>query len=230
MAMKFLITAGATREFIDPVRFLSNPSTGKMGFEVARAARAAGHEVTLVAGATALSAPKGVKRVDVVSARDMLSAVLAEDFDCMVATAAVADWRPKRCARRKIKKSEGSGVLELVRNPDVLKTAAAKRRGAVFVGFAAETGDPVAEAARKCREKKLDFTVANDVTENGCGFGVATNRVALVRPDGDARWLPMMSKAAVARHVVRMAQEWWSRRGNRGAVSPAAGIGRRGAR
>ena len=194
------------------MRFLSNPSTGKTGFAVARAARAAGHEVTLVTGVTSLATPKGVKRVDVVSARDMLAAVLAEDFDCMVATAAVADWRPKRCARRKLKKSESSGVLELVRNPDVLKTAASKRKGAVFVGFAAETGNPVAEAARKSREKKLDFTVANDVTEKGCGFGGSTNRVALVRADGDVRWLPMMSKDAIARHIVRMAQACRDRR------------------
>lgn len=204
--MKFLVTAGPTREFIDPVRFLSNPSTGRMGFAVARAAREAGHEVVLVAGPVALGTPKGVRRVDVVSARDMLAAVMAEDFDCMVATAAVADWRPAVQHARKLKKSMCGGTLGLVRNPDVLKTAAAKKRGAVFVGFAAETGDPVAEAARKCREKKLDFTVANDVSAEGCGFGSVTNRVAFVRADGEAEWLPMLSKEAVARRIVRAAE------------------------
>ena len=99
--MRFLVTAGPTRAFLDPVRFLSNPSTGKMGFAVARAARAAGHDVTLVAGPVALRTPPGVRRIDVVSARDMLAAVVREDFDCLVATAAVADWRPARCAAAK---------------------------------------------------------------------------------------------------------------------------------
>lgn len=204
--MRVLVTAGPTREFADPVRFLSNPSTGRMGFAVARAARRRGHEVVLVAGPVSLPTPKGVRRVDVVSARDMLSAVEAEEFDCFVSTAAVADWRPARCAASKLKKSEMSGTLELVRNPDVLKTVAAKirraGRKAVFVGFAAETGDPSSEAARKCREKKLDLVVANDVTEPGSGFGTSTNRVALVHPDGAVERLPVLSKDAVARRII----------------------------
>lgn len=205
--MKFLVTAGPTREFIDPVRFLSNPSTGRMGFCVARAAASAGHKVVLVTGPVSLRTPKGVRRADVVSARDMLESVMAEDFDCMVATAAVADWRPAVRHVKKLKKSECGGTLELVRNPDVLKTAADKKHGAVFVGFAAETGDPINEAARKCREKQLDFTVANDVTAEGCGFGTSTNRVAFVRATGDAQWLPMMSKEALARRIVREAEK-----------------------
>ena len=125
----FIVTAGPTREYLDPVRFLSNPSTGRMGFAVARAARRAGHGVTLIAGPVALRTPQGVARVDVVSARDLLAAVqrvLASSTTgrpvCLVMTAAVADWRPADCAARKLKKGEMSGTLKLVRNPDILKT------------------------------------------------------------------------------------------------------------
>ena len=208
--MRILVTAGPTREFIDPVRFLSNPSSGRMGFSIARIARSMGHDVTLVAGPVSLKTPKGVKRVDVVSARDMLAAVEKERFDCLVATAAVADWRPADCASQKLKKSAMDGMLRLVRNPDIIKTVSAKVRSArgkasrrILVGFAAETGDPTAEAARKCREKGLDFVVANDVTAAGCGFGVKTNRVSFVWPDGRIDHHPMMSKDAVARRIIR---------------------------
>ena len=199
--MKFVVTAGPTREFIDPVRFLSNPSTGRMGFAVARAARAAGHEVTLIAGPVALKTPRGVTRIDVVSARDMLNAVrtVIARADVLVMTAAVADWRPARCATRKLKKSEMSDTLHLVRNPDILKSVRGPR---VRVGFAAETGAPAAEAARKCREKGLDLVVGNDVTEPGSGFGTDTNRVTFVTPDGKVQRLPLMSKLAVARRIV----------------------------
>lgn len=213
--MRFVITAGPTREYLDPVRFLSNPSTGTMGFAVARAARAAGHEVTLVAGPVVLKTPAGVTRLDVVSARDMLAAVervLLEETETptvLVMTAAVADWRPAQCAMVKLKKSQMSGTLKLVRNPDILKTLAStwppspKR---VRIGFAAETGAPTAEAARKCREKKLDLVVGNDVTQRGCGFGTRTNQVTFVTPDGQSRRLPMMGKLAVARRIVAYAE------------------------
>lgn len=181
-----------------------------MGFSIARIARSLGHDVTLVAGPVSLKTPKGVRRVDVVSARDMLSAVEKEDFDCMVATAAVADWRPAECASEKLKKSAMDGTLRLVRNPDVIKTVSAKVCSAygkasrrVLVGFAAETGDPTAEASRKCREKGLDLVVANDVTAAGCGFGVRTNRVSFVWPDGRIDRHPMMSKDSVALRIVR---------------------------
>ena len=165
--MTFIVTAGPTREYIDPVRFLSNPSTGRMGFAVARAAQCNGHYVVLVAGPVALKTPPGVERVDVVSARDMLAAVttaLRERASrgpvALVMTAAVADWRPARCAVRKLKKSQMSGVLKLVRNPDILKTlqrefsagCLSAPHGIVRVGFAAETGAPAAEAARKKKE------------------------------------------------------------------------------
>ncbi len=199
--MEFVITAGPTREYIDPVRFLSNPSTGKMGFAVARAAAARGHKVTLVAGPVTLRTPKGVTRIDVGSAREMYDAVRsAITPDCVfVATAAVADWRPAEFSNRKKKKTEMSSTLRLVRNPDILKSV----DGCVKVGFAAETHDVTENASRKCREKNLSMIVANDVTERGAGFGSDTNRVVLLFPDGRRTPLKKMSKLAVARRIVR---------------------------
>ena len=229
--MKFVVTAGPTREHLDPVRFLSNPSTGKMGFAIAAEAARRGHEVTLVAGPVALKTPKGVRRVDVVSARDMLAAVekelgvasgsresgssrgsrassLRAPETVLVATAAVADWRPAKCAAKKLKKGEMSPTLRLVRNPDILKTISGIRKrskaldGLRLVGFAAETNDVLAEAARKCREKGLAFIVANDVTRKGCGFGTDTNQVTFVFPDGTLRRFPLMTKRTVARRII----------------------------
>ena len=184
-----------------------------MGFSIARVARLMGHDVTLVAGPVALKTPKGVRRIDVVSACDMLAAVEKERFDCFISTAAVADWRPVECASTKLKKGAMDGVLKLVRNPDVIKTVSAKIRSMrgkvsrkVLIGFAAETGDPTAEASRKCRDKGLDLVVANDVTAVGSGFGVKTNCVSFVWPDGRIDKFPLMSKDAVARRIVRAAE------------------------
>ena len=222
--MRFVVTAGPTREFIDPVRFLSNPSTGRMGFAVARAARAAGHEVTLIAGPVSLKTPRGVRRVDVVSAREMLQAVrtVIARADVLVMTAAVADWRPAHRASGKLKKSEMSDTLKLVRNPDILKTINRQLHtgttgilpvALIRIGFAAETGAPAAEAARKCREKGLDLVVGNDVTARGSGFGTTTNRVTFVTPDGRVQRLPLMSKLAVARRIVSFAESAALRKG-----------------
>ena len=212
---RFVITAGPTREYLDPVRFLSNPSTGKMGFAVAKAAAEKGYEVVLVAGPVALKTPKGVKRVDVVSARDMLAAVKkavneelrmkneelrnSNSSTVLVSTAAVADWRPAKCARQKLKKAQMTGVLKLARNPDILKSV----KGCRKVGFAAETQAVESEARRKCRAKNLEFIVANDVTEPGCGFGTDTNRVMFLRKDGTIEKLPLMTKLSVARRIIR---------------------------
>ncbi len=230
--MRIVVTAGPTREYLDPVRFLSNPSTGKMGFAIAAEAARRGHDVTLIAGPVTLKTPKGVKRVDVVSAREMLKASLeslgglgGSGQVVFIATAAVADWRPAKCAAKKLKKGEMSGVLKLVRNPDILKTIARKVRGQrlrltadsknsivqpstfnlqpiYLVGFAAETNDVLKEAARKCREKGLEFIVANDVTQKGCGFGMDTNRVTFVFPDGTMKKFPLMTKRAVAKRIL----------------------------
>ena len=198
---KFVVTAGPTREHLDPVRFLSNPSTGKMGFSVAEAAAKRGCETVLVAGPVTLKTPPGVRRVDVVSAREMFAAVkdaAKGENVVLVATAAVADWRPAKCAALKLKKHQMFGVLKLVRNPDILKTVKGVRK----IGFAAETGSPLKEAARKCREKRLEFIVANDVTEKGAGFASDTNRVTFVYPDATVKALPMMSKRAIAKRIV----------------------------
>ena len=216
--MRIVVTAGPTREHLDPVRFLSNPSTGKMGFAIAAEAARRGLAVTLIAGPVSLKTPKGVERVDVVSAREMLAAaqtalgcrrgsIRGRQEAVFISTAAVADWRPAKRAARKLKKGEMSGTLELVRNPDILKTlnrtlGKSGDRAIRLVGFAAETNDVLAEAARKCREKGLSFIVANDVSEKGCGFGTDTNRVTFVFPDGTQRCFPLMTKRKVARRIL----------------------------
>lgn len=207
-----------------------------MGFAIAAEAARRGHEVTLIAGPVALKTPKGVKRVDVVSAREMLAEVkksLLNRTSCcddlssghrgirpsdhrrnstvLIATAAVADWRPAKRAAKKLKKGEMSGVLKLVRNPDILKTIAGLRRarsarpavaGLKLVGFAAETNDVLREAARKCREKGLEFIVANDVTKEGSGFGTDTDKVTFVFADGTLKFFPLMTKVRVAKRIL----------------------------
>lgn len=216
--MKLLITAGPTREPLDPVRFLSNRSTGKMGFALAQAAAEAGHEVTLVAGPVTLPTPPGVRRRDVETALEMLGAVTEAlpECDAFVACAAVADWRPETCAPTKLKKAGMDGTLRLVRNPDILKSVRPLKGTRRFVGFAAETGEPTAEATRKLREKGLDLIVANDVTAPGAGFATETNRVTLLFPDGSREPLPLMSKRDVARHIIA----WLTRTGCPGAITP----------
>ena len=210
--MRVVVTAGPTREHLDPVRFLSNPSTGKMGFAIAAEAARRGHEVVLIAGPVALKTPKGVKRVDVVSAREMLAACLdairndgdANSSVAFISTAAVADWRPAKCAAKKLKKGEMASTLKLVRNPDILKTISklSKPSKPCLVGFAAETDHVLKEAARKCREKGLEFIVANDVTKKGCGFGTDTNKVTFVFPDGTLKRFPLMTKRLVAKRIL----------------------------
>ena len=192
--------------------FLSNPSTGKMGFAIAAEAARRGHEVVLIAGPVALKTPKGVKRIDVVSAREMLAACLdairhdgdAKTSVAFISTAAVADWRPAKCAAKKLKKGEMASTLKLVRNPDILKTISklSKPSKPSLVGFAAETDHVLKEAARKCREKGLEFIVANDVTKQGCGFGTDTNKVTFVFPDGTLKKFPLMTKRLVAKRIL----------------------------
>ncbi len=207
--MHFVITAGPTREPLDPVRFISNRSTGKMGFALAEAAVEAGHTVTLVAGPVTLPTPAGVERVDIETAVEMLTAVqdALPQADVYISCAAVADWRPAVRSETKLKKSEMTGTLLLERNPDILKTILPLKGNKVFVGFAAETGEPTAEAARKLKEKGLDLIVANDVTAPGAGFGTETNRVTLLYADGKREVLPQQSKLDVARRIVAVAAQ-----------------------
>ena len=203
--MNILITAGPTREHLDPIRFLSNRSTGKMGFAIAQAAAERGHQVTLVAGPVALATPHGVTRVDVISARDMLTAVerLLPQHDVLIMSAAVADWRPAQAADAKLKKSEMSPTLQLMPNPDILTTIAPLKGNRIFVGFAAETGDPLAEAQRKLMAKGLDLIVANDITAPGAGFAVDTNIVTLLAPGAPPQALPLQSKLDIGRAIVQ---------------------------
>lgn len=210
--MRFLVSAGPTREFIDPVRFISNRSTGRMGFAVAAAAAAAGHEVTLVAGPVTLPTPEGVRRIDVVTARDMLAALEGEidAADALVMTAAVADWRPAETASAKLKKREMSPSIALVPNPDILKALAPHKGKRVFVGFAAETGGPDAEAARKLDEKNLDFICANDVTRPGAGFGTETNIVTIFGRGGFREDMPLMAKSDIAKRIIELAERKWT--------------------
>jgi len=213
--MRMLVTAGPTREHIDPVRFISNRSTGKMGFAIAQYAAARGHAVTLIAGPVALATPPGVQRVDVVSACDMLAAVekYLSTCDALVMCAAVADWRPRQVSAGKLKKRNMSPVLELEANPDILKTIRDRKNGRIFVGFAAETGDPRPEGRRKLAEKGLDLLVANDVAQPDAGFAVDTNRVTLLTADGEENALPLLSKLEVAEQIVA-----WMERTTRRAV------------
>lgn len=202
--MKILITAGPTREHLDPVRFLSNRSSGRMGFALARAAAERGHEVTLIAGPVALPTPTGVTRTDVVSAREMLAAVerLLPAHDALVMSAAVADWRPKRNSPAKLKKAAMTPVLELEPNPDILAAVRDLKGKRLFVGFAAETGDPLGEARRKLEAKGLDLIVANDVTLPDAGFEVETNRVTLIAKNAAPVPLPLLSKYEVGLRIV----------------------------
>ncbi len=201
---RVLVTAGPNREPIDPVRFISNRSTGKMGFAVAAAAWRRGAEVTLVAGPTALPTPQGVLRRDVATAEDMRQAVAAE-FDnatMLFMAAAVADYRPARVANEKLKKGSGRMVLELDRTVDILGELAPRKEARTVVGFAAETEDVLANAERKLRAKHLDLIVANDVAGTQTGFEVDTNAVTMIDRTGHHETVPLMSKDAVADRIL----------------------------
>jgi len=200
---RVLVTAGPTREFLDPVRFISNPSSGKMGFALAKAASRRGAEVVLVSGPTWLETPVGVERVDVVSAQQMFDEVVkrAEDTDVFIMSAAVADYRPKVRYDSKIKKESVSlDTIPLERTPDIIAHIAKnKRAGQFVVGFAAETDDVVKNATDKMKRKNMDMIVANVATQ---AFQKDTNRVVIVLKSGELRYLPEMSKEDVADEIL----------------------------
>ncbi len=195
-----LVTAGPTREAFDPVRVLTNPSTGTMGYAMAEAAARRGARVTLVSGPTALAAPAGVERIDVNTAEEMHQAVLAhQDADLVLMAAAVADYAPLEPAASKIKKQDGELTIRLRRTPDILAALGRQKRpGQTLVGFAMETDDGPANARRKLAAKNLDWIVLNDLNEAGAGFGTGTNRVTLIHRSGRAEDLPQLPKRAVA--------------------------------
>lgn len=201
---RLLVSAGATQEALDPVRFLTNHSTGKMGYAVAKAAMLRGAKVTLVSGRTSLTPPLFVETIPVVSARDMFEALEGRfpDADILVMAAAVADYRPKQFVNHKIKKQEGGGSIELDRTVDILGTLAPGKRANQFVcGFSMETEQLVENASEKLKKKNLDLIVANNLRTAGAGFGTDTNVVTLIDASG-ARELPVMSKLAVAHRIL----------------------------
>ena len=202
---KILVTAGPTREEIDPVRFLSNYSSGKMGYAIARAAARRGADVLLVSGPVNLATPKGVQRICVSSAREMHEAVMAEaePADIVVKAAAVADFRPVERGEQKTKKGGAENLsIELQRNPDILAELGQQKGNKLLIGFAAETEDLVKHATEKLKKKNLDMIVANDVTQEGAGFDGDTNVVRLLTADGKVEALPQMTKAEVAEAIL----------------------------
>ncbi|MCR4430107.1 MAG: bifunctional phosphopantothenoylcysteine decarboxylase/phosphopantothenate--cysteine ligase CoaBC [Tepidanaerobacteraceae bacterium] len=201
----FLITAGPTREPIDPIRYISNHSSGKMGYSLAHKAIIRGARVILVSGPTNITPPAGLyKFVPVETAIQMEKAVL-ENFnqaDVVIKAAAVADYRPKKFNPEKIKKKDDEMIVELVKNPDILQELGKKKQNQVLVGFAAETDKPEKNALEKLKRKNLDFIVLNDVTQEGAGFGSDTNIVKIIYKDGRSEALPRMLKEDVADDIL----------------------------
>lgn len=199
-----LVTAGPTLEDIDPVRFVSNRSSGRMGYRIAEAARDRGARVVLVSGPTGLAAPGGIEVVAVRSAEEMRRAVQerAATATVVIAAAAVSDYRPASAAASKLKKTERPLALELVRTPDILKELGAAKGERTLVGFAAETEDLLANAKKKLEGKNLDLVVANDVSAPGAGFGGETNAAVLLRRDGGRVDVPLVAKRELAERIL----------------------------
>ncbi|MCS7228461.1 MAG: bifunctional phosphopantothenoylcysteine decarboxylase/phosphopantothenate--cysteine ligase CoaBC [Candidatus Kryptonium sp.] len=203
---KFLITAGPTYELIDPVRFIGNWSTGKMGFEIAKSAVHRGAEVILVSGPTQLATPKNVKRIDVVTSDEMFEAVIKfyDEVDVVIMSAAVADYTPVYKFEKKLKKEDLSGEvveLKLKKTKDILKYLGEHKKNQVLVGFALETDNAVDNAMRKLKEKNLDLIVLNTLGE-GSGFGYDTNIVTIISKDGEVESLPKMTKYEVGHRIL----------------------------
>lgn len=204
---KVVITAGPTREMVDPVRFFSNRSTGKMGFSLAEAAVSLGAEVLLISGPSELPVPKGVEYVSVTSAEDMYNAV-HEAFpsaDIVVKSAAVADYRPKEILGDKLKKKDGNLVIEFERTKDILMSLGERKTHQYLIGFAAETTNVIEYARAKLEKKRADMIVANNVKESGSGFGTDTNKVIIVTNRGKDRELPLLPKVEVAKEIFKEA-------------------------
>jgi phosphopantothenoylcysteine decarboxylase / phosphopantothenate---cysteine ligase len=206
---KIVVTAGPTREKVDPVRFFSNRSTGRMGFAIAEEAARLGADVTLVSGPVSLSCPPGVNLISVESAEEMYNEVLNRygDADIVIKSAAVADYRPKITSDKKMKKQDGDMAIEFERTKDILKTLGEKKGSQFLVGFAAETNDVDEYASAKLRKKNADMIVANNVTVEGAGFAGDTNIVTIFLRDGSKRELPLLSKAETAKGILREIQK-----------------------
>jgi len=200
---RILVTAGPTRETLDPVRYITNHSSGKMGYAIAEAAAEEGAEVILVSGPTQLDTPKGVKRISVVSTQEMFDAVMANlDVDAVIKAAAPADYKAADYSDEKIKKTEGDLSIRFEKNPDILKRVGELKTHQVLVGFAAETHNVEAYAKKKLVEKNLDMIVANDVTAEGAGFNGDTNIVTIYDRSGDVFKYDCMEKTDVAKVIL----------------------------
>jgi phosphopantothenoylcysteine decarboxylase / phosphopantothenate---cysteine ligase len=204
---KVVITAGPTREMVDPVRFFSNRSTGKMGYALAEAAVSLGADVVLISGPSELPIPAGVEFVSVTTAEEMYHRVhdLFPSADIVVKSAAVADYRPKEIFEDKLKKKDGNLVIEFERTKDILMSLGERKTHQYLIGFAAETTNVEAYAKAKLVKKRADMIVANNVKETGAGFGTDTNKVSIVTSGGDARELPLLSKFEVAKEIYKEA-------------------------
>lgn len=202
---KIMITAGPTVESIDPVRYLTNRSTGKMGYAIAKMAANRGADVTLVSGPTNIAPPSNIKKlIKVQSAQDMYNAIM-DNFDenqVIIKSAAVADYKPKNYSDKKIKKSNDDLIIELDRNKDIAYELGQIKKDKILVGFAAETNDLIDNAKTKIKKKNLDFIVANDLTEEGAGFGTDTNIVKIIDKEGNINKYPQMKKDEVANVIL----------------------------
>ena len=194
--MKFLITAGPTKEFIDPVRYITNRSSGKMGLALVKAALKLGHDVTLITSLKTDIIDKKVKVIPIISALDMLKCVKEEfeNSNVLIMAAAVCDYSPVNYSFEKIKKIKEKINLELIKTPDILKEISKNKKQQFVVGFSAETNDLLINAKKKLEEKYLDIIVANDITQKGAGFDVDTNIVSILYKDGQIEQVPEMSK------------------------------------
>lgn len=210
---KILVTAGPTREMLDPVRHLTNPSSGKMGYALANTAKWRGAEVTIVSGPSSLTPPRGISLIQVTTAKEMYEAVMEKfaQVDAVVMAAAVSDYRPKKRAAEKIKKIKVSEALELEKTEDILFRLGELKQGQILVGFAAETEDLLENAKAKLRRKNLDFIVANDLTAVNAGFGSDTNEVTILWPGGEVENLPSKSKEGVATEIWDRVERLWQK-------------------
>ena len=205
-----IVTAGPTVESIDPMRYITNRSTGKMGYSIAKEAIERGADVTLITGPTNLTPPQNLKKlVKIESAKDMYEAVLAnlDENDVVIKSAAVADYKPKNYSNKKIKKSDDDLVIELDRNKDIAQEIGKIKNNKILVGFAAETNDLIENASLKIKKKNLDFIVANDLTKEGAGFGVDTNIVKIIEKEGNITEYPKMKKEEVANIILDKIKE-----------------------
>ncbi|QAS51059.1 bifunctional phosphopantothenoylcysteine decarboxylase/phosphopantothenate--cysteine ligase CoaBC [Halobacillus litoralis] len=202
---KVLITAGPTREKIDPVRYFTNPSTGKMGYALARQAASMGAEVILISGPVALDTPKSVDRIDVTTADEMYEQVVSRYADCdiVIKAAAVADYRPKNTYEQKMKKSPGDYVVEMERTKDILMELGERKEHQYLIGFAAETDEPERYGREKLAKKHLDAVVINNVASEGSGFGTDTNASLFITQKGKEMTYPLMSKDELAMNILK---------------------------